>query len=584
MTAKDQDVQVLLRADPNESDRPPTRRSVSFGSALAVALLSGLLSLASAGLALRLRLADMELPWGRGTQFTGDSAYHYLLADTMKAFGWFTFNPDVGFPWGMDIAHIPQAELHQWATLKAITALAGSPVVALNAFFLFGFFATGFCSALLFTATVRSRSLAVLLSVVGATLPWHFSRFHHTLLADYSAVPILLLLAFTMWRGVWVDSWGRFAAGVAGAVYVGSGGAYYAFFAVLVLAPVLLGQVLTKRRLSQWWRDAVVVLTIPATLWLSLMAHRSLAVQPQVGRALESRDPMMSLGFAGDVISLFTPWPIADIRYEADAGPSFLASAAVVTTIWLLVALAFQSGRGGAEGFWGSIGAELQPWFRLFVWVLLWFLPGLGWVFSTVVSPEIRSWGRLSVVLLYISLVIAGIALRTWVRMRSGGHPWGPIAAWAVMGTALAGQLAVDHRPLVIPDTAVRLDSSAREYVGRVDAALPDGCPVLQLPAMSFPEDWRSEKMAAYDHAWVQIYDQSRPWSFGAVNGTPGGEVVRRYYLGRPLGQQIEQGRADGFCAVHVDTYGMEQDSLSDLSKLLGAPTVAVGRWVLFAI
>ncbi len=103
----------------------------------------------------------------------------------------------------MDLAHIPFAEIHQWAVLRGVAVFTEDPILALNVFFLLGFFAVGFASFLLFDATIGNRWLAIALAVALATLPWHFSRFHHTLLADYSPVPIILLLAYRMWTGWW---------------------------------------------------------------------------------------------------------------------------------------------------------------------------------------------------------------------------------------------------------------------------------------------------------------------------------------------------------------------------------------------
>ena len=157
---------------------------------------------------MRLTPGMLHLPWGRGTWTTGDAALMYMTASTMIRFGWFTHNPDVGYPFGMDLGNFPFPEIHQWALLRVVTAFTDDPFVALNVFFLLGFFAVGFFSFLLFDATVRHRWLALILAVVLATLPWHYSRFHHTLLADYSPVPIALLLAHGMWSGGWSGSVG----------------------------------------------------------------------------------------------------------------------------------------------------------------------------------------------------------------------------------------------------------------------------------------------------------------------------------------------------------------------------------------
>ena len=369
----------------------------------------------------------------------------YMTARTMLDFGWINWNPNAGYSYGMDTAYWPSPELHQWLLLKLVLAVVDRPVAALNVFFLLGFFIVGFCSFLLFGPAVRWQGLAVALSVTAATVPWHHSRFPHTLLADYSPVPMFLLLALLMWNRWWANSNRRLIIALVASLYVGSGGVYYAFFACLVLGPVLVGRMWASRRLTAWWRDAAVVMAIPVTLLACLLAHRSLSVQAAAGTTY-LRDPIESLAFAGDVLSLFTPWPFQELVRMEGIGPLQRDRQPRHGPVCGRTRCFHRVGKPQPRDVWPLVlESELRPWFRLQVWVLIWCLPGMGWVFATLVSPNIRSWGRLSIVLMFICLTIAGILLR-WLADR---RPRARI--WLVTGVAavLLAQIALDHRVLL---------------------------------------------------------------------------------------------------------------------------------------
>ena len=479
----------------------------------------------------------------------------------------------------MDLARIPFAESHQWVVLRAITAFTDDPILALNLFFLFGFFAVGFFGFLLFRATVKVGWMAMLLSIAAATIPWHYSRFHHTLLADYSPVPAFLLLAFLMWKAWWAESNARLALGILCGVYIGTGGVYYAFFACLILAPVLLGQIWTTRRTLAWWRDGLVVAVIPIAVALSLAAHQSLAMTLGEGASLKPRSPIMSLAFAGEARTFFTPWPFRDSATEGSAQYSLIVTLSVLVVIGVLVALALRADGLRRRDF---PEAELVPWLRLLVWTLLWFVPGgLGLVFSWLVTPEIRSWGRLSIVVAFICLVIAGIFTRWVIESKPR---WYPVIAAGIVLLA-TGQIALDHRSIVLPDAARTFDAEAREYADQIARAVEPGCPILQLPVMSFPEDWREGEMAAYDHFWIPIYSSQYRWSFGSNRGTSGGgQSESRYADDLAMEEVLTLARDDGYCAIHIDELGMDDRSLAELERLLGDPEAHIGRWALQAL
>ncbi len=221
--------------------------------------------------------------------------------------------------------------------------------------------------------------------------------------------------------------------------------------------------------------------------------------------------------------SLLSPWPFYDSELEGAAQFSVIVVSAFAITVVALIVFSLAAIRRGRRGptFLRLHGA-LRPWFMLLIWTLAWYVPGLGWLFAVAITPEIRSWGRLSVVVAYIASVVAGMLIAEFVqgsRKRTG-------LVAAALAVLLGWQLAQDHRAVVIPARSSELHAAGSSYAEGIRQVLPDGCPVLQLPALRFPEEWREEwedaGMSAYDHMWVHLYAPELQWTFGAPRGSQG--------------------------------------------------------------
>jgi hypothetical protein len=549
------------------------------GRLLGMTSLAGVLAVVGAVIALRLDGDYLHVEWGRG----GDATFYRLLTSTMIRHGWVTYNPDIGYPYAMDIARFPMPEYRSWWALKVITWFTDDPSLALNLLFLFGFFLVGAASYLLFIATSRLEWLSLVLAVSAATLPWHFHRFTHVLIADYSPAPLALLLAFLMWTGWWTRSNRRLAIATAAAAYIGLGGLYYAAFSVIVLAPVTVWRIAKGRRVNQWWRDAVILATIPVTLGIAVAAFASSSKGPGTAPTYV-RDPDESLAFAGVLKSLVEPWPLSAGQpfWEGWAFLNLVAAVAVVAAVVLALILAIPRVARDSPS-WHGLGAEITPWLRMMVWVLVWCAPGLGYLFATTVWPVVRSWGRLTVFIAYIAMVVLGIALKWFIRRRPRAMP----AVVVGLCLAVAWQVGQDHRVLLTP-TAESLEAEARPYVAEVRSTLAPGCPILQLPMMRNPEDWSLNKdlgMPAYDHMVMPIVAPEYRWSFGVVTGSSQWDQAEARYFGDvSMSDLIERAREDGFCAIHADLVGLDAQQRAELTAELGQPLVSHGRWRLFTM
>jgi hypothetical protein len=547
-----------------------------LGRHLALAVLAGALATMAAVIAVRPWGGFLREPWAEG-----DGVLYAAMAVTMVRHGWVSWNPDLGYPFGMDLAGFPMPEFRSWGLLWVMTRVTEDPFVAVNLLFLSGFALVGAASYLLFAAAVRSTWLSLLLAVAAALLPWHFTRANHLLLADYSPVPLALLIGCLMWRGWWDDRPRRLIPVALVAVHIGMGGAYYVAFALLGWAPVVIWRLWRHRRLQRLVADLMPAALASATLLASVALWMAQGRQPSVDASF-ARLPEQSLVFAGDLPTLLKPWPFWPTSIEEGAANYHLiAGLAVLLTVVLLVLLGVR--REAVRPGLLPLRAEVGPWLLLFGWFVVWYIAGLGYLLALILTPEIRSWGRLSLQIAFVSLVVLGICARRLVDARP---MWLPAVAAALV-LVLGGQLALDHRPLLAPAARVTA-GEARTYAELARAALEQPCPVLQLPVMDHPEDWTLAPrygMEAYDHLWLAIMAPELPLSFGTVRGTDAAVLARqRSSKESPLEQLVANARADGFCAVHLDRLGMDGDAADAITRALGRPITQTDRWSLFRL
>lgn len=577
MRGKASDPESLVHAVQTNQDCQSRPRVLPHPRTIGMATFTAILSLLAALLASRMSPSRLLLPLGGN-----DGVALYQFSQTTRWFGWFTWNPDIGYPFGMDHAHFPAPELRMWALLRLLVQVTDDAILALNAFYLIGFSTVGASAYLLLHATVRTDWIAVPLAVSTATVPWHFDRFQHALLADYSAVPLGLLLCYLMWSGWWDHSRGRLALALAVGVFIGSGGVYFSFYALLALTPVALWRWWTHRGSPELRRtltaDAAVLAIIPLTLGVCLLAHSSLARTPAAELPAFARNPEESLVNAGNILTLFTPWPISGGPggEEGDALYNVLGAISVVVSlaagVWVIaVRLAKDPNARLPER-----AGETLPWLGMLLWMLLWFLPGMGLLFAHLVSPNLRSWGRVSLEILFVSTVISAILLAGWAKSR-GQVP----AAGALLSLIVALQLVPDHRAFLAPWGA-QLDEAAVSYRSAVLATLPPRCPVLQVPLLTYPEGFPlpTPHMGVYDHMWTQVYIPELRWSFGVVGGTVAGQAVAaRYPRGGEPSTVVDRAREDGYCAVQIDERGMWPGELEAYDEVLGEADIRVDRW-----
>jgi phosphoglycerol transferase len=155
--------------------------------------------------------------------------------------------------------------------------------------------------------------------------------------------------------------------------------------------------------------------------------------------------------------------------------------------------------------------------------LLLATVGGLGSLFNVFVTPAIRVYSRIVVFIAWFALLAVGILLTRLRRhLLARGHRRVLDAGLVLLLCVGVGDQASTSgfvRRYAADDETFWRD---RAFVARVEATMPAGAMVFQLPYIDFPVDGGRERMQVYDQARPFLHSRSLRWSWGALIGENG--------------------------------------------------------------
>jgi len=539
--------------------------------------------------------------WSTPVDYAGDAVSEAAFARIIIETGWTTHTNRLGAPTGLTLYDFPLGadNLHN-LILKVMSWFIRDPVSLVNAYFLLGFVLVAVAAY----AVLRALRLSVPLALTGALL-FSFAPFHmirgtaHLTLGAYFSVPLICWLALRLAHGDPVFATvgpgrrlrlapGWLLAAVL-AVVIGSSGAYYALMAVPLLAVAgLVGAWRAGRgsRLSVAAGAAAVVVVslgaVAANNLPSLLFQRAHGTNPQV----DVRYPWEVDDYALRPIDMLAPVPghhLAPLRTLSSklttsrsiSEPSQFLGA--VTALGMVLAVAWALARGAARaerpvpepGRWRGPPEPQVAGLLIVVAVLVGVTGGLSWIGTLVGLGKVRAWNRISIVVAFLGLV-ALLVLVERLLARRRLHPVArPVLAVALVALGLfdqTGGLRLDPRA-----TRAAFEADAA-FVHQIEATLPPGSMVFQLPWQPFPEQPPQGSMSQYDQLKPFLHSATLRWSFGGMRGRESDwqEAATRL----PPGQMLDAIVAVGFSGLYIDRAGYVG---GDADRLVAAVQAALG-------
>jgi phosphoglycerol transferase len=541
----------------------------------------------------------------------GDALVVEMIVKTLAENPWYLTNDRVGAPFGLELHDFPLADNLHFGLLKLITLAFPNPFAACNLYFLLTYPLTVLTGLFVLRHFGVSRPTAAVVSLLYAFLPYHVVRgIGHLPLAAYYCLPLAVMVA--LWvaldqgpffrkdplTGRWAfRPWGRRAlAGLAVCLLLSANFVYYSYFTCYLLAGAGLLSAVRRR----CWRPLAEAGLLVAVIGLGTLANLApsllytLRNGPNTDAA--ARAPIEAEVYSLKLSHLVLPTPyhrvgwVAERRRQIDSALGYTGNEA---------ALSSSLGLFGGAGLvvllgWVFVRRGGRPRQRLLtalsslnlLALLLATTGGLSALFAVFVSPSIRAYCRISVIIAFLALFALALIL-DWLRERWQGRRLGRYTYLALAGAVLTFGL-LDQTGANTPDYRGMRELIRRDgdYVRRVEASVPAGSLIYQLPFARFPEFGPVGAMQDYDHFLMYLHSKTLRWSYGAMRGRRADQwqqVVAALY---PEDQLRVLSHA-GFRGVHVDRLGYADRAAAlgaRLQQLLGVPPLvsADGRYAYY--
>jgi hypothetical protein len=561
------------------------------------------LSLIIATLVLQLWRGDLSVPIFRNYS---DGTFTLASIKGVIEHGWYETNPNLGAPFGQINHDFPAyiGDTISVLIIKALALFSSNVALVLNAFILVGFASTALTAFLVLRRLRLSRPVALICAVLFAVGPYHFVRAQADLfLANYFGLPISGYLIIAILGGeslfarrkdkkegiaTWLSS--RTLATVGLSMIVGLAGLDYAVFTCLLVGVGALIVGCSARRWSTPIAGMIVILAIAIPIAATALPEVIYSMEHGANRVVANRQPVESLRLGLQPMQLVLPIPgdrfapLADLRarYDKDLGTpgtqyalppaDSLGLVGAVGLLWLLACvMAAGIGYRLREPLAGRVGTAAL------IAILLGTTGGGGALFAYLITPQVRGWERIAILIAFFALIGVGLMLErmnVWLTDRPRGRL---LAAVAMAATLIFGVFEGTNSQFVPPYarySAEWHDDAA--FVGQIQHLLPRDAMVLELPYVPYPEVALPNGLTSYSLLEPYLHSHTLRWSSGAMAGRPTDWlVISSHYA---LQQLIPGAVAAGFYGLYIDRRGYADDGVSiahQVQAITGAVPIA---------
>lgn len=468
----------------------------------------------------------------------GDTGFYLATIKDVVENGWFVLNPDLGAPFGQsnfDFAAV-FGDLTHYGIVKVLALIFGDPVVVFNAFYLLCFPLIAVVSYGVLRDLGSARAVALAVGVLYAFMPYHLLRNQgHLFLSAYYGVPLAVWLVVALAEGrtlIERHLSRRTLTTIGVCLLVGAASDYYAVFALITLVLVVGLMGLAQRSRRMVLQGGLVVAVVFASF---LVCHSPAIVHTIVAgpnTVVAKRPPGQSEELGLKLATMVIPRPQHRLGFMRSRGlfysaktpygsEGFAPALGTVATLGLAggVLVLLVTGLGG-----GAVSLRRRRISIAGATALVCFLVGTMGGGSALIayelSPQVRGWNRLSIVIAFAALLVVAIALTAlWERWRSRARArWAFCAVLAAVGV---GGLLDETSPSDVPDypTIAAKWSETADFVRAIEGRLPAGAQVLQMPYTAYPESGPVVGMVDYDHMKMYVHSTGLKWSYGAMKG-----------------------------------------------------------------
>ena len=508
--------------------------------------------------------ADLRIPFAYGVR---DELTVAIGAKWLIENPWIFSNPHLGMPFGSTMFNYAQPDVFHYLTMKLLALTTVHFGWVMNCFYLLTFPATCLCTLYVLRQFKIRHPAALLGSFLYTFLPYHFLRGEmHLFLGAYYLVPLIILLMFRVAseappllkiEPIRLDlrQSGSIATLVI-CVITGSSGVYYAFFGCFLILVAGLAAAAAQRRFAPMLSALIMMSVIAAVVFLCLSPHLL-----RGHHNISARISGDAETYALKITQLLLPV----------SGHRLPALAALKSNYWQAAPLVNENDQAtlGMVGSFGFVFLLVWAALRLmevdFRWLnrddqrtlslaalltlaatLLATIGGFGSAFALLVSPQIRSYNRISIFIGFFALLAVALLIdRAGARLRKQSS-----RIVYFCGLVLLGAVGIYDQttPGFVPDysTVRAAFRSDAQFVRAIEKKVPRGAMIFQLPYMTFPE------ASSYDLGRGYLHGRSLRWSYGAMMNEKS-DLWQRSAQEQPAAEMVRRLKEAGFAGIYLD-------------------------------
>ncbi len=539
---------------------------------------------------LRMWRADFHVPFYY--EFPNDGPANMGGEKAIIDTGWVFSDPWLGAPGIGEYYDFAQSDSLPAICFKLCALVASDLGTAINYFYLLQYALTTWAGLFVLRRFGISDPIAIAASLLYAFQSYHFA--HGAIQANlpfYAPVPLIVMVilwicegrpVFAAWDGSkrirLRSSWGNALTAVVACVLVGCWHVYFAFFAcALVVVAALIAFLRAQkpaRLVDPLIMIAIMCLVVLVNVMPRLWYTHSHGSNPEV--------PVRHVTEAGtwglSVTELLTTVPCHQLKTLWNAVRGKERPLPSANAFYEKHFHSYRSALGavGSCGFLVLIGALflsrptrgdlelIAPLSKLNIAaVLLGTLQGFGYIFAIRVTPLIRYWNRLSIFIAFFALMAVALlwehARRHWIKSARGSFVF-----QCALGGMLVFGLVDQMSTALVPDyeASIREFNRDQKFVREIEAELPPGAMVFQLPYAPFPEGYSAHNAVpwtfwSYSHFKPYVHSHKIHWSAGAIKGREVAKWQSRV-AEEPPRKMVEELMRSGFRGLYIDRRGYD--------------------------
>ncbi len=456
-------------------------------------------------------------------------------------------SPMLGGYSGFDMYDYPYSDSLSFLMVKAIGLLSDNPFVIINIFFFFCSFINAVVSFLYFEKYLRMSPISMALGLLYANTMYYQFRYGHMWLVPYFLIPVACSMAIDIIDGTLLGPEHSlfknksFYKAVLLSFLCAFTGMYYAYFTCALLAIACVIRCIQTKKLKGNIYPVVLILIVISGVVIqiipSMLYWAQNGVNPNGELAIRNGSDaelyglkliQMVLPRVGHRIGLLSG---LTGKYSSEyplVTENMTASLGLIADIGLVAAVI---------RLFDSHVKKTYSYLIISVFLVA-TIGGLSSIISLLVQVPVRCYNRMSLIILFLSLLCFGSVLKKAVSRL-------PVIAISIIALFILCIGIYDQTVTVVPSDNSVIDSD-REFVTEIEETVGEDAYVFELPYVQWPTEGNYRMFLGY------LLSDDLHWSYGSMQGREEA-AWQQTTAALPADEMVEELILKGYDGIYLD-------------------------------